>query len=71
MPLDEETLDICDKFKGRNLTVTQDGKFIILGCREGSIRILFYKSGKMHRVIRDSKEEISDITISPNGYDIA
>lgn len=62
----EVTKDLSDKGKGRAIAISPDGNFIVVGHKDGTVRVL-NKSLKVIKIFKEAKEEISDIKFSPDG----
>jgi microtubule-associated protein-like 6 len=62
--------ELSDSVKGRAIAVSPDGLWIIMGFKDGTVR-LFDKDVKQKQVTKIAKEWISDIKFSPDGSMIA
>jgi len=71
-PKDSKTNDFYDSSKGRSVAVSPDQKFVIVGCKDGTVRIFsldFTKNKynvKMFQIFKHAKEWISEIKFGYN-----
>jgi microtubule-associated protein-like 6 len=70
---DEKTKDLQDCAKLRTLEVSPKGDHLIVGCYDGSVRIvqLAGKKWEQKAVFRPAKRWVSDIRFSPDGSKLA
>ena len=71
LPADPKTKELSHAAKARSLDASPDGKFLVVGFRDGSFRIYQTKDFKYvaHKKIR--KSWVSDIKFSPDGSQFA
>lgn len=70
MAVDHRTNDLQDGAKARALAISPDGEYIIVGFKDGAVKV-YDKEIQFKHYVKLAKECISDIKISPGGDCVA
>lgn len=63
IPPDHRTNDLADSCRGRSIAISHDGEIIVVGFKDGSLR-LYDKELVLKNQVKQAKEWISDIKFS-------